>query len=261
MVTVEQIVMKFSTKGGKEITALDNINLQLKDGEFFTLLGPSGCGKSTLLYLISGLLSPTQGKIIVNGQQVTGSYPECALVFQEFGLFPWLTARHNIEFGLKMRGVSAEMRHKRSTELLDRVTLTPFADHYPSQLSGGMKQRIGLCRALAVEPKLLLMDEPFASLDPMTREVMQEDLLKTIVGTKLTVIFVTHSIDEAIFLSNRIAIFTSRPGKIKKIITIDHPLQSRDGSFKTSTLFVQMKADIWGLMRDEAIRSITSGEA
>jgi NitT/TauT family transport system ATP-binding protein len=251
MISVEQITMKFATKNSEEITALSNIDLELKDGEFFTLLGPSGCGKSTLLYLISGLLTPTQGRVTVNGKQVNGAYPECAIVFQEFGLFPWLTARQNIEFGIKMKGVSAIERRERCDELLDRVNLRTFANHYPSQLSGGM------CRALAVRPKVLLMDEPFAAIDPMTREVMQEDLLKTIIGTNATVVFVTHSIDEAIYLSNRIAIFTSRPGRIKNVISVNTPLQNRDNNFKSSPSFVRLRSDIWDQMKEEAIRSIS----
>jgi NitT/TauT family transport system ATP-binding protein len=203
-----------------EMVAIDEVSLDVKNGEFVCVLGPSGCGKTTLLRIIAGLQKPTSGKILLNGKEITGPGSDRGMVFQEFGLLPWRTVKRNVEFGLELKGVGALERKNISSRLIEMVGLTGFENSHPNELSGGMKQRVGIARALANDPAILLMDEPFGALDAQTRNLMQKELLRIWKETKKTVIFVTHSVDEAVYLADRIIVLTTRPGHIKEIYDI-----------------------------------------
>lgn len=205
----------------KTVLALRNIDLEVKEGEFICLIGPSGSGKSTLLNLISGFFSPTKGKILVEGREVEGPGPDRGVVFQEYTLFPWLTISQNVEFGLKNIGVKREERRERAHYYLKMVGLSDFIDARPFELSGGMKQRVAIARVLALNPEILLMDEPFGALDAQTRQKLQVELLDIWRKDKKTVIFVTHNVDEAVFLADRVVVLTKRPGQIKRDLWID----------------------------------------
>jgi len=220
MLTVTDLHKRYITNES-EVLALKNINLEIREGEFISLLGPSGCGKSTLLKIAAGLIGASSGSIEINGSTVTGPGPERAVVFQDYALFPWMTVQDNVEFGLEARRMPSAKRRQISAELLKVVGLEDFAKRYPHHLSGGMKQRVSIARALAVDPQFLLMDEPFGALDAQTRSVMQEELLRIWKVYRKTVIFVTHSIDESIYLSDRIVIMTARPGRIKAVIDVN----------------------------------------
>jgi len=219
MLTVENL-NKTYVSHGSSTPALVDINLRIGEGEFVCLLGPSGCGKSTLLKIIAGLIPATSGRIAINGKAVSGPGPERAVVFQDYALFPWMTVRDNVEFGLEARGLPAAERREVSSRLLKVVGLSDFAERFPHQLSGGMKQRVSIARALAVDPSLLLMDEPFGALDAQTRQLLQDELLHIWRQYRKTVVFVTHSIEEAIYLSDRIVVMTARPGRVKQVVMI-----------------------------------------
>jgi NitT/TauT family transport system ATP-binding protein len=219
MLTVENLNKKYISQGS-ETLALVDINLRIEEGEFVCLLGPSGCGKSTLLKIIAGLIPATSGRITINGKPVSGPGPERAVVFQDYALFPWMTVRDNVEFGLEARKLPLAARREVSRRLLKVVGLSDFAERFPHQLSGGMKQRVSIARALAVDPSLLLMDEPFGALDAQTRQLLQDELLRIWREYRKTVVFVTHSIEEAIYLSDRIVVMTARPGRVKQIVMI-----------------------------------------
>jgi NitT/TauT family transport system ATP-binding protein len=205
--------------------ALEDVSLEVKLAEFLCIVGPSGCGKTTLLRLIAGLDHPSSGKIILEGKEVKGPSPDRGMVFQEFSLFPWRTVVKNVEFGLEIKGLKERERREIAEEYIELVGLTGFEDHYPYELSGGMKQRVAIARALATEPSILLMDEPFGSVDAQTRNVLQQELLEIWERTKKTILFVTHSVDEAIYLGDRIAVMSTRPGRIVECcaITITRP--------------------------------------
>ena len=219
MVIIEALGKKYRSQGA-DMPALIDINLEIEGGEFICLLGPSGCGKSTLLKIIAGLIPASSGRITIDGKPINGPGPERAVVFQDYALFPWMTVRDNIEFGLEARKLARSARKEISTKLLRTVGLSDFADRFPHHLSGGMKQRVSIARALAVNPSLLLMDEPFGALDAQTRQTLQDELLRIWREYRKTVIFVTHSIEEAIYLSDRIVVMTARPGRIKEIMTV-----------------------------------------
>jgi len=208
-----------------ELVAIKDFSLDVKEGEFLCLLGPSGCGKTTILRIIAGLEKPTAGEILLKGEHITGPGSDRGMVFQEFALFPWRTVRKNIEFGLELKGVPKEERRRISQKYIDLVGLTGFENSHPYELSGGMKQRVGIARVLANDPAILLMDEPFGALDAQTRNFMQKELLRIWKETRKTVLFVTHSVDEAVFLADRIVVMTPRPGSIKDIfeITMERP--------------------------------------
>ena len=212
-------------KSGKNFYAVKDINLEVKDGEFVTIVGPTGCGKSTLLNLIAGFELPDEGQVLFEGKQVTGAGPERLVLFQEHGLFPWLNVQQNVEFGLRVLGLKKKERRDRAMHYLDMVHLKAFRRSYPFQLSGGMRQRTAIARALAVEPRMLLMDEPFSALDPRTRDRLHLELQSLWLKTKKTIVFVTHSVEEAVRLSDRIIIMGSQPGSIRKIfsVTQTHP--------------------------------------
>lgn len=207
--------------GGESVTALDDLSLEVPKGEFLTVLGPSGCGKSTLLYLVGGFLEPTTGDILVDGSPVVGPDVDRGVIFQEYALFPWKTVLENVSFGVRQTGADAETARSIAEEQIDNVGLTGFEDSYPKELSGGMKQRVSLARVLAYDPDYLLMDEPFGALDAQTREVLQEDLLDLCRGTDKTILFITHNIEEAAYLGDRLTVMTQRPGRLKRSFDVD----------------------------------------
>ena len=216
-------VTKIYRRRAEEVHALDNVRLEAEFGEFICLLGVSGCGKSTLLQILAGLEPASSGTVTINGESLQGPHADASVVFQEHGLFPWMSARTNIAFNLKARGVPAAKRMQIADDLIKVVGLSGFENKYPHELSGGMRQRVGIARALTTSPKILLMDEPFGALDAQTRGIMQAELLRVWQLHRATVVFVTHSIDEAVFLADRIVIMTPRPGRIRKIIPVDLP--------------------------------------
>jgi len=220
---LDNISKSFFINDGSVVEALSCITFEVANSEFVSVLGPSGCGKTTLLRIVAGLETPTSGTIILDGEKIEGPSPRMAMIFQEYSLYPWMTVIDNIEFGLEMRGMPRAERRERALNYLDTVGLREFADRYPYELSGGMRQRVAVARALAVDPHILLMDEPFGALDAQTRNMLQRELLDIWEKTRKTVLFVTHSVDEAVFLSDRIVILTSRPGRIKEIVPIDLP--------------------------------------
>lgn len=232
------------------LLALDDVNLQIMDGEFVSIVGPSGCGKSTFLSVVDGLLQATAGTVMVDGTTVNRPGPDRAVVFQDASLFPWRTVIKNVLYGLECVGVDGRASQERAQRFIDIVGLGGFEQHYPHELSGGMQQRVNLARALVMDPQILLMDEPFASLDAQTREAMQEELLRIWVQAKKTVLFVTHQIDEAIYLSDRVAVFSARPGKVKEVIDIDLE-RPRALAVKRSADFHEIEDYIWNLIQEE----------
>lgn len=212
---IDGIEKSFKTKDRGQFKVLDHIDLEVEKGQFVSIVGPSGCGKSTLLYLIAGLDKPDAGEIRVEGNPIKGPGPERVVVFQEDGLFPWLTVLDNVTYGLKLKGMSKQEAEKKAEKMLKMVHLSKYLDSYPHQLSGGMKQRVAIARALVMEPEILLMDEPFAALDEQTRMVLHKELLDIWRELKITIIFITHNIREAVLLSEKIIVFATRPGRIK----------------------------------------------
>jgi NitT/TauT family transport system ATP-binding protein len=234
---VKNVTKSFYRNDGKQstlINAIENINLSVNDGEFVCLVGPSGCGKSTLLNILAGLDNPTQGQVILNGRQITGTGPDRIMVFQENALFPWMKVIDNVEFGLKIAKVDKIKRREIAMQYLDMMQLKKFAEAYVYQLSGGMKQRVSIARALVLDPEVLLMDEPFAALDSQTRDLLLVELQLIWAKTNKTIIFVTHNIIESVCLGDRVIVFTNRPGKIKKDVKIEHrrPRLTEDDSLK-----------------------------
>ena len=238
------------TDGGyDEFAALQDINLEVRQGEFLTIVGPSGCGKSTFLDIIAGLAHATSGEIEIDGRKITGPALDRGIVMQGYALFPWRTVRANVEFGLEIKKVPPKEREAISLRYLDLVGLKDFKDRYPHELSGGMKQRVAIARALAYDPEVLLMDEPFAALDAQTREALQEELLRIWEETKKTIIFVTHGIDEAVFLADRVAVMTTNPGTIKTILEVN--LKRPRHGVRASAEFGWIRHKIWQLLQKE----------
>jgi len=241
--------------GGTPTLALQPTHLDVADNDFITILGPSGCGKSTLLRIVAGLDTPTDGQVLLDGQAVTGPGADRGMVFQSYTLFPWLTVRENICFGLREKGMAAAQQLEIAARFIAEVGLNGFESHFPKQLSGGMQQRVALARALANDPKILLLDEPFGALDNQTRALMQELLLSIWELHKKTVLFVTHDIDEAIFMANRCAVFSARPGRIKNELRIDLPYP-RHYTVKTTPRFSELKAQVTEDIRVETLRAV-----
>jgi NitT/TauT family transport system ATP-binding protein len=252
-IVVDRVSHMYRPARGREVLALDEVSLAVQNREFVALLGPSGCGKSTLLYLIGGFLPVEAGTIQVDGQKVTGPGPDRGIVFQHFALFPWKTVRGNILYGLERQGMPKAEREQRALDFIAMVGLSGFEDSYPSQLSGGMRQRCAIARTLAFDPKILLMDEPFGALDAQTRGLMQRELLAIWQRTPKTVIFVTHDVQEAVYLADRVAVMSARPGRIKTIV--DTKFDKNDPDIFKNSFFVEKVDEIWNLVKEEAIKA------
>ncbi|MGH6974402.1 MAG: ABC transporter ATP-binding protein [Stellaceae bacterium] len=240
---------------GKPVLALEGVSLEVSDREFLALLGPSGCGKSTLLYLLGGFIPVEGGAIAVGGKPIDGPSPDRGIVFQHFALFPWKTVRENILYGFEKQGMAKPDREKRAQEFVELVHLKGFEDSYPSQLSGGMRQRVAIARTLAVEPEILLMDEPFGALDAQTRALMHEELLAIMRRAPKTVVFVTHDVREAVYLADRVAVMSARPGRIKEIVDTKLTSNARGEELLQTREFADKVDHLWKLVRDEAIRA------
>ncbi|MBM4433583.1 MAG: ABC transporter ATP-binding protein [Chloroflexi bacterium] len=252
-IDIERLTVEYELAERRQrLVALWNIDLRIADGEFVVMVGPSGCGKTTLINAIAGLVAPAEGRILVDDRPVGAPGPDRALVFQEYALLPWRTTWGNIRFGVEMQR-DLTVSDDEIQQVIDLVGLRGFERSYPHELSGGMRQRVGLARALIARPKVLLMDEPFAALDAMTREVMQGELEGIIAATRRTVFFITHSIDEAIALGDRIVVATARPGRIKEIIEVDLPRPRREYDVKSHPGFARLRERVWTLLRDEAV--------
>ena len=234
------------------VSALDGFDIDVEEGEFLSIVGPSGCGKSTFLNILLGLLKPDSGEVLMHGKKITGPGSDRAMVFQEFGLLPWRTVQNNIELGLELKRTSAAKRRAVAERLVSLVGLGGFENHYPHELSGGMKQRVGLARALATDPDVLLMDEPFAALDAQTRDLMQVELLRIWREARKTVLFVTHQIDEAIYLSDRVMVMSKRPGRAKKSFTVELT-RPREYEMRVTREFNDLKLEIWNTLKDEIV--------
>ncbi len=239
-----------------DLLALGGVDLSINKGEFVSIVGPSGCGKSTFLDLVGGLSKPSEGSISIDGKPVTGPGLDRGIVFQQYALFPWRTAIENVEFGLENQKVEKKERAEIAKKYLSLVGLGGFEDRYPYELSGGMKQRVAIARALAYDPDILLMDEPFGALDAQTREILQGELLRIWEETHKTVLFITHSIDEAVFLSDKVAIMTARPGLIKKLVDIPISRAARfEDGIRTSQDFIGVRHELWGHLKEEVVKS------
>jgi NitT/TauT family transport system ATP-binding protein len=267
MIDIREVSHRYAAReGSTEYWALRGVSLKIERGTFVSLLGPSGCGKTTLLRIANGLVRPSRGEVWIDGKRVIGPSADRAMVFQEFNLLPWRTARRNVEMPLEVLGVARERRHEISARRLAQVGLEKFSGFYPHQLSGGMKQRVGLARALAIDPSYLFMDEPFGALDPQIREMMQIELMKlwdegplpnpppqAAVPARKTVLFVTHSVDEAVFLCDRVIVLGTQPGRVIADFKIDlpRPRWTDDEALKRSSAFIAYRNDIWHMLKRE----------
>lgn len=251
IIEIAGVTKRFIPRSGDVVHALDSVDLSVKENEFLTLLGPSGCGKTTLLRTIAGLETADSGTITVEGAVVTGPGPERAMVFQSFALLPWMSVIDNVSFGLRMRGVAKSEREDRAAAIIDKIGLTGFERKQPHELSGGMQQRVGLARALAVKPRVLLMDEPFSAVDEQTRRLLQEQLIQIWEQDRTTVVFVTHSIDEAILLGDRIVLMSPRPGRISEIkeVAIARPRSQLLDQVESNPEWGRLKHHMWSLLR------------
>ena len=247
-------VTKRYERGGKSLPIVEIAEFAVREGEFITVIGPSGCGKSTFLHIVGGFIAPESGSIRVYGKEVSGPGPDRGMMFQEFSLFPWKSVAGNIAWGLEAQGFGKEKIDEVVARQLAMIGLTEFRNHYPAELSGGMKQRTALARVLAFDPKVLLMDEPFGALDAQTREQMQEELMSLWERTRKTVVFVTHDIDEAVFLADRVVVLTARPARIREEVKIDLP-RPRDIEVRKSVKLLEYRNYIWDLIRSESRRA------
>ena len=255
---IDNVLLRFGPKGDGGVTALEDISLDVEEGELSVIVGPSGCGKTSLLRLVAGLVQPTAGTIRLDGKLVTKPGKDRGMVFQSYTLFPWLTVQANVEFGPRIANMPARERREIARHFIQEVGLAGFERAYPKQLSGGMMQRVALARALANDPEILLMDEPFGALDSQTRSLMQELLLSIWEHSKKTVLFITHDIDEAIFLGDRVYVMTARPGRIKEGFEIGIP-RPRSVEVLTSPEFMEMKRRVMRLIHEEAIKALPEG--
>ena len=249
----------YQPRTGGRLLALDNVNLKVDDGEFVTIVGPSGCGKTTFINLADGLLKPTAGKLSIDGKQVTGPGIDRGMVFQDSCLMPWRTVLKNVLFGLECQGLDNAEGQNRARQFIKLVGLEGFEEHYPHELSGGMQQRCNLARALTVDPKILIMDEPFAALDAQTREIMQLELLRIWREAKKTVLFITHQINEAIYLADRVIVFGARPGRVKETIKIDLP-RPRELAIKRERQFLDYEDHLWTLIEEEVKKTMIADQ-
>ena len=255
---LHRVTMRFTTRRGDKILAVEEVSFAVREREVAVLVGTSGCGKSTLLRMVAGLVRPTEGEITLNGRTVTGPGADRGMVFQAYTPFHWLTVQQNVEFGLRIKGVPPAERMEVARHFIRLVGLSGFERVYPKELSGGMQQRVAIARALANDPEILLMDEPFGALDAQTRVIMQELLLKIWEESHKTILFVTHDIDEAIFLGDRVYVMTARPGRIKKVLEVPLP-RPRTLEVLTSEPFTALKREVLDLIREETLKAIAEG--
>jgi NitT/TauT family transport system ATP-binding protein len=264
LVRAEHVTAGYENRRDKtRLIALRDVSLDVRRGEFLAIVGPSGCGKTTFINMINGFVKPLSGTISLGGVPVKGPGPDRAMVFQDYALLPWRTVESNVAFAMENRRPrpSAEEQAGRIRQALEMVGLVGFEKSYPHELSGGMRQRVGIARALVTEPEILLMDEPFGAVDAMTREAMQAEFEKIIAQTRQTVVFITHSIDEAVTLGDRVVVVSNRPGRIKQVVDIDLPRSRFDGEVKTSPRFAELREHIWSLLADEALGARTTKDA
>ena len=250
------VAMRYPTRHG-EVRALEKISLTVPDGQFACIVGPSGCGKSTLLSIAAGLIMPSEGEVLVDGKPADSPGSDRGMVFQSYSLYPWLSVRRNIEFGLEIKGTPKPERTRQSSELIRLMKLDGFAEAYPKALSGGMKQRVAIARALANDPEVLLMDEPFGALDALTRQIMQELLTELWHRYRKTVLFVTHDIDEAIFLGDVIYVMTNRPGRIRTTLSVDLP-RPRTFDMVGGPRFAELRNQVVGIIHEESLKAVES---
>jgi NitT/TauT family transport system ATP-binding protein len=260
VLSARHVTKSYDVEDSGSLVAIRDLSMEVEEGEFVCLLGVSGCGKSTMLSLFAGFLQPTSGQVMLRDTPITGIEPRCGMVFQSYALFPWKTVRGNVEFGLKMKGVGRAARRSAAQRFIDLVKLTGFEERYPAELSGGMQQRVTLARILAADPEVLLMDEPFAALDAMTRQVMQEELLRIHATSGKTTVFITHSIDEALILSDRIVVMSARPGRIKAVVPNTLP-RPRHVAMQLLPEYTALKAKVWELVEAELTGQADAGEA
>ncbi len=253
---LRDITMTFRTRRGSEIIAVDSLSLDVGDREFISIVGPSGCGKSTLLRVAAGLILPSGGEVLLDGRHIQGPGADRGMVFQSYTLFPWLTVQGNVEFGPRLKGLPAAERTRLAREYIEIVGLKGFERSYPKELSGGMMQRVAIARALANDPEVLLMDEPFGALDAQTRAIMQELLVTLWQRTPKTILFVTHDIDEALFISDRVYIMTARPGRIKQVLDVRLP-RPRTLEMTTEAEFIEQKRAVLEAIKEESLKAIT----
>jgi len=253
-IEVRGLTKSFLAIKGETVDAINGLNFEVGENEFVSIVGPSGCGKSTLLYIIAGFIPPTEGEVLINNTPVRGPGPDRGIVFQEYALFPWKTVQDNIKYGLEEKGVSRDELERTVQKYLRLMGLEGFQHKYPKELSGGMKQRVALARTLAYDPDVLLMDEPFGALDAQTRELQQDELLSIWRERKKTVLFVTHSVDEAVYLSETVLIMTTRPGRIKSVVTIDLDRSRNREEIMTSPEFSKLKNRVWLEVREEVLK-------
>lgn len=242
-----------------KVEALTGLDLAVEEGEFVSIVGPSGCGKSTLMEIVGGLTQPTGGEVFIGEERVSGPHPEIGLVFQQESTFPWRTVLENIEFGLEMHGVGKKERRERSRDLIELVGLKGFENHYPGQLSGGMRQRVAIARTLVMNPGVLLMDEPFGALDEQTRLILGDELLRIWTQTGATTLFITHSIEEAALLSDRVIVMSARPGTIRKVVEVDLE-RPRDSSIVGTPEFGHITGEVWQVLREESMKALKGQE-
>lgn len=254
IVKVEGIAKSFPKKGAKSdaVKVLENVNFELKPGSFTSIIGPSGCGKTTLLRIVDGLLKPDSGKVIFNGELVTSPPQKMGFVFQQFGLLPWRSVLKNVEFGLELRGVEPVERNQVSQKYIDIVGLKGYENHYVHEISAGMQQRVGLARALSIDPDVLLMDEPFASIDMQTREILQRQLLQIVKASiPKTTLFITHNVDEAVYLSDEILLLGTHPAKVEEVIKVDLPPKRWSYDLRLQAEYVRLRQKIWKFLEKE----------
>ena len=252
-IVIDDVQKRFALPKGGEVQALQDISLEIGEGEFLAVIGPSGCGKTTLLRIIGGLTDVQGGSVRIGGVPIKGPGPDRSVVFQSFGLLPWKTVLDNVAFPLQIRGLRKTEIRDRCVQHLELVGLRKFADAYPHQLSGGMQQRVGLARALATDPDILLMDEPFGAIDAQTRELMQEELMRIWAARKKTVFFITHDLDEAVYLADRIVVLTRQPGRVRSVIDVGLPRPRWEYDVRAHPRFVEVRSQIWQMLRGDLL--------
>jgi len=252
LIEIDGVIKNYTLENDRELTAIDRISLTIGEGEFVSIIGPSGCGKSTLLHMIGGFVPASAGEIRVRGAPVGGPDPDRGIVFQHFALFPWKTVLGNVEYGLAERGIAKAQRRRTAQNFIDMVKLSGFENTFPNRLSGGMQQRVAIARMLACEPSILLMDEPFGALDAQTRKIMQEELRELWQRFRKTVVFVTHDVREAVFLSQRVIVMSARPGRIKTVV------ETGLGPEATRAAIDEKADALWEMLREEVVRNIAA---